>query len=224
MQWTALDLKNLGALFEDLAEATLNFRIQNAGSLTQLQKNQLTMQFGQLQSYSEQIENEALAVATTEIQGSVKTLQNGAHSAIHALTVIADVQKAISIAAAAVGVGFAILTPTPGSIVGSINTLVQSVSQALAPAAGAVVPPPKMTSIAPTSGPAAGGTSVTITGTDFTNGASVNIGSAPATVVKWISNTSIAATTPAQSAGSVDVEVVNADGQIDILASGYKYV
>ncbi|MDR3676716.1 MAG: IPT/TIG domain-containing protein [Acidobacteriota bacterium] len=202
----------------------MNFRIQNASSLTQLQKNQLTMQFGQLQSYSEQLEDEALAVATTEIQGSVMTLQNGAHSAIHALTVIADVQKAICIATAAVGVGFAILTPTPGSIVGSINTLVQTVSQALAPAAGAVVPPPKMTSIAPTSGPAAGGTPVTITGTDLTNGASVNFGSAPASAVKWISNTSISATTPAQAAGSVDVEVVNADGQIDVLESGYKYV
>lgn len=137
MQWTALDLKNLAALFDDLAEAVLNFRIQNADSLTQLQKNQLTMQFGQLQSYSEQLENEALQQAMVDVEGSVTDLQNAAHSAIHALEVISDVQKAITIAAAAVGVAFAILTPTPGSIAGSLNTLVQSVSQALAaPAAG----------------------------------------------------------------------------------------
>jgi hypothetical protein len=224
MQWTALDLKNLAALFDDLADAVLNFRIQNAASLTQLQKNQLTMQFGQLQSYGEQFENEALKIATTDIAGSVTALQNGTHEAIHALTVISDVQKAITIAAAAVGVGFAILSPTPGSIAGSLNTLVQSVSQALAPSAGGVVPPPKVTSIAPSSGPAAGGTPVTITGTDFTDSAKVNFGSAPATAVKWISKTSITATTPAQAVGSVDVEVVNADGQIDDLVSGYRYI
>jgi hypothetical protein len=65
---------------------------------------------------------------------------------------------------------------------------------------------------------------VTITGTDFTSSAGVNIGSAIAIAVKWINKTSITATTPAQAVGSVDVAVVNADGQIDILASGYQYL
>ena len=42
--------------------------------------------------------------------------------------------------------------------------------------------------------------------------------------MKWMNKTSITATTPAQAVGSVDVEVVNPDGQMDVLAGGYGYV
>src|SRR5271170_6821199 len=111
MQWTPLDLKNLAALFDDLADAVLDFRNQNGSTLTQLQKNQLTAQFGQLVSYGEQLENEALQGALVDIDGAVADLQNAAHDATHALEVISDVQKVITIAVAAVGVGAAIMAP-----------------------------------------------------------------------------------------------------------------
>ena len=42
MKWTALDLKNLAALFDHTADAVLNFRIQNRNTLTPLQKERLT--------------------------------------------------------------------------------------------------------------------------------------------------------------------------------------
>ena len=90
--------------------------------------------------------------------------------------------------------------------------------------AAATSPGPKVTSIAPTSGPAAGGRQVTITGTDFADGAKVNIGGVPATGVKWTSKSSITATTPPHAVGSADVEVVNADGQKNALPDGYQYV
>lgn len=133
MQWTALDLKNMAALFDDIADAVLDFRNQNSDTLTQLQKNALTAQFGQLVSYGEQLENEALENALVDIDGAVTDLQNAAHDAIHALQVITDVQKAISIAVAAVGLGVAIMSPTPGTISSSLNTLVQAIQQAAAP-------------------------------------------------------------------------------------------
>jgi len=126
MQWTALDLKNTAALFDDLADAALNFRILNRGSLTQLEKKQWTMQFGQLQSYGEQLENEALKNAMVNIEGSVTDLQNAAHDATRALKVMSDVQKAAGIVAAAVGLGFAIFNPTPGAIAGAVSTLVSA--------------------------------------------------------------------------------------------------
>ena len=71
--------------------------------------------------------------------------------------------------------------------------------------------PPTVTSISPTSGPAAGGTPVTITGNNFTGATAVRFGGTPATLFTVDSGTSITATSPA-GIGTVDVTVTNADG------------
>jgi hypothetical protein len=130
MQWTPLDLKNLAALFDDMADAVLDFRKRNGSTLTQSQKKQLTSQFGQLVSYGEKLENEALEGALIDIDGAITDLQNAAHDATHALQVITDVQKVIAIAVAAVGIGVAIIDPTPNTVSSSLNTLVQAIQQA----------------------------------------------------------------------------------------------
>jgi phosphatidylserine/phosphatidylglycerophosphate/cardiolipin synthase-like enzyme len=83
--------------------------------------------------------------------------------------------------------------------------------------------PPTVTGISPNSGSTSGGTSVTITGTNFASGATVTIGGTPATNVSVVSSTSITAVTPAHSAGTVNVVVTNADGQSGTLASGFTY-
>ena len=54
--------------------------------------------------------------------------------------------------------------------------------------------------IAPSSGPASGGTVVTITGSGFQVGATVTIGNAPATGVSVVNSHQITATTPALAA------------------------
>jgi len=136
MQWTALDLKNLAAIFDDMADAVLAFRKQNSDTLTPPQKSQLTTLFGELVLAGEQLENQALQTALVDIQSSVTDLQNAAHDATHALQVITDVQNVIAIAVAAVGVGAAILKPTPGTLASSVGTLVQAVKQATAKPAG----------------------------------------------------------------------------------------
>ena len=84
--------------------------------------------------------------------------------------------------------------------------------------------PPKVISIAPTSGPTAGGNSVTITGADFAGGASVHIGGLEVTSIVSLSAVSINAVAPPHPAGPADVEVVNLDGQRSVLAGGYRYV
>ena len=71
---------------------------------------------------------------------------------------------------------------------------------------------PTVTSISPTSGPTSGGTSVTITGTGFTSSATVDFGSTAATSVTYNSSTSLTATSPAESAGTVNVTVTTAGG------------
>jgi len=81
-------------------------------------------------------------------------------------------------------------------------------------------PAPSITSISPTSGSVNGGTSVTITGVNFSSGASVKFGSNFATNVSVNSSTSITAVTPAASStGAVPVTVSNPDGQSAVLNS-----
>ncbi|MGA9882350.1 MAG: FG-GAP-like repeat-containing protein [Candidatus Acidiferrales bacterium] len=75
--------------------------------------------------------------------------------------------------------------------------------------------PPVLTvsGVSPNSGPAAGGTSVTITGTDFTGVTAVMFGSAAATSFTVVSTTQITATSPAAgAAGAVDVKVTTSAG------------
>ena len=68
-------------------------------------------------------------------------------------------------------------------------------------------PAPTVSSVCPNSGSTAGGTAVTITGTNFAAGATVTFGSAAATNVVVVNSTTITATTPAGSAGAVTVTV-----------------
>src|SRR6185503_8249721 len=82
---------------------------------------------------------------------------------------------------------------------------------------------PEVISISPNSGSTSGGTSVTITGTGFSAGATVTLGGTAATNVSVVSSVSITATTPAHAAGAVDVVVTNSDGQDDTLSNGFTY-
>jgi len=88
------------------------------------------------------------------------------------------------------------------------------------------VSPPTFTSITPNSGPTAGGTTVTIAGTNFVSGGSfgVTIGGSPATSVVWNSYTQITAVTPAGTAGAKDVVITNNDGQTATGTGVYTYV
>ena len=72
--------------------------------------------------------------------------------------------------------------------------------------------PPTVTKVAPKSGPAAGGTSVTITGANFSTPATVKFGGTPAADVTVNSSTSITAVSPAETTGTVDVTVTTAAG------------
>lgn len=82
---------------------------------------------------------------------------------------------------------------------------------------------PTLTSITPASGQLAGGTSVTITGTDFVSGATVKIGGSNCTSVVVASSTSITCNTPPGLSGAASVQVTNADGQSDTIAGLYTY-
>jgi len=76
-------------------------------------------------------------------------------------------------------------------------------------------PPPTVSSVSPSSGPIAGGTSVTIGGTGFVSGMTVDFGSTPGTSVNVTSSTSLTVTSPAgssMSGGIVNITVTTVDG------------
>jgi hypothetical protein len=98
---------------------------------------------------------------------------------------------------------------------------------------------PTVTALAPDTGPAAGGTQVTITGTGFQSGihtesdqgpvtgggtTGVTIGGVACTNVKVVSDTEITAVTGAHAAGAVAVVVTTDAGASAPLAGGYTYV
>jgi hypothetical protein len=78
--------------------------------------------------------------------------------------------------------------------------------------------PPTIKKLAPKRGPAAGGTSVTITGTNFVGVTAVKFGGKEATGFTVNSLGSITATSPAGTTGKVDVTVTTADGTTMISA------
>ena len=83
-------------------------------------------------------------------------------------------------------------------------------------------PAPTLSSINPTSGGNGGGTTVTLTGTNFVSGATVAFDTAAATSVSFTSSTSITASTPAHVAGTVGVTVTNPDGQSATLSGAIQ--
>jgi len=83
---------------------------------------------------------------------------------------------------------------------------------------------PVITGISPTSGPAAGGTSVIITGSHFTGATKVLFGSAAASSVTLNSDIQITAVSPGGS-GTVDVKVTTPGGtSVPITAGRFTYV
>ncbi|MGI8310863.1 IPT/TIG domain-containing protein [Saccharopolyspora hattusasensis] len=71
---------------------------------------------------------------------------------------------------------------------------------------------PSVTGVSPLSGPAAGGTNVTITGTNFTGATAVTFGGTPAASFTVNSSTQITATTPPHAAGPAQVVVTTSAG------------
>ena len=86
-----------------------------------------------------------------------------------------------------------------------------------------VVLAPTITSIAPTSGSTLGGTVFTITGTNLTGGASVQVNGVAATNVVVVNATTITARTPAGLAGAKNVSVTTAGGTAT-KASAFTFV
>jgi len=122
-----------------------------------------------------------------------------------------------------------ITVQTPAHAAGAADVTVVNpdgqVSNTLAGVFTFQVPPPPaptVSAIAPVFGPTAGGTPVTVTGTNFVAGATVSFGGSLGTVTA-LSDSSISVTTPARAAAVVDVAVQNPDGQLATRAGAFEF-
>ena len=104
---------------------------------------------------------------------------------------------------------------SPAGSVGPVDIVVTAIGGTSATSANDVftyVLAPTVTAISPTSGSFAGGTAVTITGTNFVSGATVNFGATAGTNVVVVNSTTITVTAPAHANGTVDITVTTAAG------------
>ena len=92
---------------------------------------------------------------------------------------------------------------------------------------GCIAPPPSPLSITPSSGPIAGGTTITISGSGLSAESIITIGGTTGSIcgnVTFVNTNQISCTTSTSiTAGIMDVIITNSDGQIGILPSGYTY-
>jgi beta-glucanase (GH16 family) len=82
---------------------------------------------------------------------------------------------------------------------------------------------PVVLSILPNNGCTAGGTGVTINGSNFVSGATVSIGGSAAGNVTFVNTNTLTAVTPANSAGAKNVVVTNPDTSSATLTNGFTY-
>lgn len=115
---------------------------------------------------------------------------------------------------------------TPANSVGPVTVLVSNPTGAVGGLNSAftyAVTAPVLSTISPNAGVAAGGTTVTLTGSGFVAGLTVTFGGLAASNVVLVSPTQIIATTPPGTIGAAVVLVTNPGGLISGLASGFTY-
>jgi hypothetical protein len=83
--------------------------------------------------------------------------------------------------------------------------------------------PPVISAVLPPTGSTNGGQTVTLTGTNFETGASVNFGAAQATVVNVTGPTLLTLLTPSSAPGTVNVTIHNPDGNQASLPNAFTF-
>lgn len=116
------------------------------------------------------------------------------------------------------------LTYTPGStVVAQTDFTIQGSNTNALTAAIQIDAASTISTISPSSGPAAGGVGVTLTGSGFTGATGITFGGIAATSVYVVDSTTLTAVTPAHATGAVDVVVTTPNGT-GTKTNGYTYL
>jgi hypothetical protein len=103
----------------------------------------------------------------------------------------------------------------PAHASGAVNVFVETPGGKSATSSADVydyLPPPSVSAVSPSAGPTAGGNTVTITGTGFAAGDTVDFGTSASSKVSYVSLDELRAVAPAGSSGTVDITVTSPDG------------
>ena len=115
-----------------------------------------------------------------------------------------------------------VVVRTPRGAAGPAAVVVTTPAGTTAPLDYTYLAAPDATGLTPDSGPAAGGTTVTITGTGLAGATQVTFDGVPATIVRRTAN-SVVVRAPAHPAGAVDVAVTTPGGT-DTLPDAFTYL
>jgi len=115
---------------------------------------------------------------------------------------------------------------TPAGSAGTVNVTVTNLDgqTASVPFLYSDLPPPSVSSCAPSSGITTGGQTITVNGANFQNGSTVVVGGIASPAVIFLSASQLSVTVPAHGAGSVAVTVTNPDTQSFTLNNAYTYM
>ena len=128
---TAQEFKALGLLFQDLADWLAKYPTEH-----DLDKDTLhgfEVAFGKVQKSADSLMNQAVEIAITDVGATVQKLQDATKKAAAAVKTVENLTKGLAIVGALAGLGAAVLHPTPGSVIGALDTLGQAVQKAAAP-------------------------------------------------------------------------------------------
>lgn len=116
------------------------------------------------------------------------------------------------------------LTYTPGStVVTQTSFPIQGSNTNAVTAAIQIDSGITISAVNPSSGPASGGTGVTLTGSGFTGATSLTFGGTPATSLNVVNSTTVTAVTPAHATGAVDVVITTPSGS-GTKTNGFTYL
>lgn len=116
-------------------------------------------------------------------------------------------------------------TPAPCITNGNVTAKANSTKNTIK--SNYCVPPkssPVISSISPNSGTTLGGTLINISGSSFAAGATVSMGSGNCTSLEVLSSILISCITPSGSNGSANITLINPDGGVYTLNSGFTYL
>ncbi len=148
---------------------------------------------------------QAVVISGTDLTGTTAVTFGGTAATLGAVTATSVTVTTPAHAAGAVDV--AVTTPGGTATAAGAYTYIAST----------------ITSLSPTSGSAAGGQTVVLTGTNMTGATAVTFGGTAATLVGTATATSVTVTTPAHGVGAVDVAVTTPNGTAT-RTGGYTYV
>jgi phosphomevalonate kinase len=116
MALTAQEAFDLSKQFRDFAIALGNYRFANWQSLTSTQKRDIEDEEWSLINASSDMITKAVGLALDESKSSIKLINKSVRKAKRSIKKLKKVSQIITIAAATVGLGAAIVSKDPGSI------------------------------------------------------------------------------------------------------------